>query len=66
MIGVECDVRDPDAVASLFDSVEAEWRPAVLVNNAAGNLPVLAEDMSTKRLVRGHRHRAERHVQLLR
>lgn len=46
-IGVECDVRDPDAVAFLFDSVEAEWRlPAVLVNNVAGNFPVPAEDMS--------------------
>ena len=42
-----CDIRDPDAIAAAFDAVEAELgRPDVLVNNAAGNFPVPAEDMS--------------------
>lgn len=42
-----CDIRDPDAIVTAFDAVEAELgRPDVLVNNAAGNFPVPAEDMS--------------------
>ncbi len=42
-----CDIRDPEAIAASFDAVEAELgRPDVLVNNAAGNFPVPAEDMS--------------------
>lgn len=42
-----CDVRDPAQVASAYDSVEAEiGLPGVLVNNAAANFPVPAEDMS--------------------
>jgi NAD(P)-dependent dehydrogenase (short-subunit alcohol dehydrogenase family) len=46
-LGVECDVRDPDAVAGAFDEVEAALGPLdVLVNNAAGNFPVPAEDLS--------------------
>ena len=45
--GVPCDIRDPDQVAAAFDAVEAALgRPAVLVNNAAANFPVPAEDMS--------------------
>jgi NAD(P)-dependent dehydrogenase (short-subunit alcohol dehydrogenase family) len=45
--GVPCDIRDPDQIAAAFDAVEAELgRPAVLVNNAAANFPVPAEDMS--------------------
>ena len=41
------DVRDPEQVARAFDSVERELgRPNVLVNNAAGNFPVPAEDLS--------------------
>jgi NAD(P)-dependent dehydrogenase (short-subunit alcohol dehydrogenase family) len=44
---VPCDIRDPDAIAAAFDAVEAELgRPAVLVNNAAANFPVPAEEMS--------------------
>jgi NAD(P)-dependent dehydrogenase (short-subunit alcohol dehydrogenase family) len=46
-IGIECDVRDPAAVAQAFDGVEqAAGAIGVLVNNAAGNFPVLAEEMS--------------------
>ena len=44
---VACDIRKADAVATAFDAVETEFGlPAVLVNNAAGNFPVPAEDMS--------------------
>jgi NAD(P)-dependent dehydrogenase (short-subunit alcohol dehydrogenase family) len=44
---VPCDIRDPEAIATAFDAVEAELgRPGVLVNNAAANFPVPAEDMS--------------------
>ncbi len=43
----ECDVRKPESVAAAFDSVEATLGlPDVLVNNAAGNFPVPAEDLS--------------------
>jgi NAD(P)-dependent dehydrogenase (short-subunit alcohol dehydrogenase family) len=46
-VGVACDIRDPEQVAGAFDTVEAELGAAsVLVNNAAGNFPVPAEDMS--------------------
>jgi len=46
-LGVACDVRQPDSVAAAFDAVEAELGLAqVLVNNAAGNFPVPAEDLS--------------------
>jgi NAD(P)-dependent dehydrogenase (short-subunit alcohol dehydrogenase family) len=42
-----CDIRDPASVAAAFDAVEAELGlPHVLVNNAAANFPVPAEDMS--------------------
>jgi NAD(P)-dependent dehydrogenase (short-subunit alcohol dehydrogenase family) len=42
-----CDVRQADAVAAAFDAVEAALGlPSVLVNNAAGNFPVPAEDLS--------------------
>jgi NAD(P)-dependent dehydrogenase (short-subunit alcohol dehydrogenase family) len=42
-----CDIRDADSIASAFDSVEEQLGPiGVLVNNAAGNFPVPAEDMS--------------------
>jgi NAD(P)-dependent dehydrogenase (short-subunit alcohol dehydrogenase family) len=46
-LGVACDVRQPESVAAAFDTVEAELGLAqVLVNNAAGNFPVPAEDLS--------------------
>ena len=47
VIGVSVDVRDPGQVAAAFDEAEAELGPVgVLVNNAAGNFPVPAEDLS--------------------
>ena len=46
-IGVETDIRQADAVARAFDAVEAAFGlPGILINNAAGNFPVPAEDMS--------------------
>ncbi len=46
-LGVACDIRDPQAVAAAFDAVEEELGlPDALVNNAAGNFPVPAEDLS--------------------
>jgi NAD(P)-dependent dehydrogenase (short-subunit alcohol dehydrogenase family) len=46
-LGVACDVRQADAVAAAFDAVEHELGLAsVLVNNAAGNFPVPAEELS--------------------
>jgi NAD(P)-dependent dehydrogenase (short-subunit alcohol dehydrogenase family) len=42
-----CDIRDAASIATAFDAVEEALGPiAVLVNNAAGNFPVPAEDMS--------------------
>ncbi len=42
-----CDIRDPDSVAAAFSAaVEAFGLPDVLINNAAANFPVPAEDMS--------------------
>jgi NAD(P)-dependent dehydrogenase (short-subunit alcohol dehydrogenase family) len=44
---VECDIRDPDSIVAAFDHIEAELGPVdVLINNAAANFPVPAEDMS--------------------
>jgi NAD(P)-dependent dehydrogenase (short-subunit alcohol dehydrogenase family) len=45
--GISCDIRQPDQIAEAFDAVESQLGvPSVLVNNAAGNFPVPAEDMS--------------------
>jgi NAD(P)-dependent dehydrogenase (short-subunit alcohol dehydrogenase family) len=47
VVTVECDIRDPDQIAAAFDHAEATvGLPEVLVNNAAANFPVPAEDMS--------------------
>lgn len=44
---VACDIRDPESIAAAFDAVDAELgMPDVLVNNAAANFPVPAEEMS--------------------
>ena len=46
-VAVACDIRDPEQVAAAFDAVEENLGlPEVLVNNAAGNFPVPAEDLS--------------------
>lgn len=43
----ECDIRDPEAIAAAFDTAEAAFGlPDVLINNAAANFPVPAEEMS--------------------
>jgi NAD(P)-dependent dehydrogenase (short-subunit alcohol dehydrogenase family) len=47
VLTVTCDIRDPDQIAAAFDaSIERFGLPDVLVNNAAANFPVPAEDMS--------------------
>jgi len=44
---VACDIRDAESIAAAFDAVEENLGPIdVLINNAAGNFPVPAEDMS--------------------
>jgi NAD(P)-dependent dehydrogenase (short-subunit alcohol dehydrogenase family) len=44
---VACDIREPEQVAAAFDAAEQAFGlPGVLVNNAAANFPVTAEDMS--------------------
>ncbi len=47
VLAQRCDIRDADDIAALFDAAEAAFGlPGVLVNNAAANFPVPAEDMS--------------------
>jgi len=47
VLTVECDIRDPESIAAAFDAaVERFALPDVLINNAAANFPVPAEDMS--------------------
>ena len=47
VLAVGCDIRDPDQIAAAFDAAEQRFGlPGVLVNNAAANFPVPAEDMS--------------------
>ena len=47
VVGIECDIREPDQVGAAFDQATAAFGlPSVLVNNAAANFPVPAEDMS--------------------
>ncbi|MFI8823396.1 SDR family oxidoreductase [Streptomyces sp. NPDC053431] len=43
-----CDIREPERLATVFDACEARLgaRPDVLVNCAAANFPVPAEDLS--------------------
>lgn len=43
------DIRDPDAIAAAFDAIEGQLGTVqVLVNNAAGNFPQPAEDISPR------------------
>jgi NAD(P)-dependent dehydrogenase (short-subunit alcohol dehydrogenase family) len=47
VLTVGCDIRQPDQIAAAFDAAEEKFGlPDVLVNNAAANFPVTAEDMS--------------------
>ena len=47
VITVTCDIREPDQIAAAFDAAANEFGlPGVLINNAAANFPVPAEDMS--------------------
>ena len=47
VLTVRCDIREPDDIGRAFDEAEAWFGlPGVLVNNAAANFPVPAEDMS--------------------
>ena len=47
VLTVQCDIRQPEEIAAAFDAAEAEFGlPTVLINNAAANFPVPAEDMS--------------------
>jgi NAD(P)-dependent dehydrogenase (short-subunit alcohol dehydrogenase family) len=47
VLTVQCDIREPDSIAAAFDAAESTFGlPGVLVNNAAANFPVPAEDMS--------------------
>jgi NAD(P)-dependent dehydrogenase (short-subunit alcohol dehydrogenase family) len=44
---VVCDIRAPEQIAEAFDNATGAFGlPGVLVNNAAANFPVPAEDMS--------------------
>ncbi len=48
VLTVSCDIREPDQIAAAFDAAtDAFGLPSVLINNAAANFPVPAEDMST-------------------
>jgi NAD(P)-dependent dehydrogenase (short-subunit alcohol dehydrogenase family) len=47
VLTVGCDIRDPEQIAHAFDeATNAFHLPEVLINNAAANFPVPAEDMS--------------------
>jgi NAD(P)-dependent dehydrogenase (short-subunit alcohol dehydrogenase family) len=47
VVAVGCDIRDPEQIVTAFDEATAAFGlPDVLVNNAAANFPVPAEDMS--------------------
>jgi NAD(P)-dependent dehydrogenase (short-subunit alcohol dehydrogenase family) len=44
---VQCDIREAEHIAAAFDAAEQRFGlPGVLINNAAANFPVPAEDMS--------------------
>ncbi len=47
VLAVGCDIRQPDQIAEAFDAATERFGlPDVLINNAAANFPVPAEDMS--------------------
>jgi NAD(P)-dependent dehydrogenase (short-subunit alcohol dehydrogenase family) len=46
-VGVEVDVRTPEAITAAFDRVTEQLGPvAILINNAAANFPVAAANLS--------------------
>jgi NAD(P)-dependent dehydrogenase (short-subunit alcohol dehydrogenase family) len=47
VLTVACDIREPEQITAAFDAAESWFGlPQVLINNAAANFPVPAEDMS--------------------
>jgi NAD(P)-dependent dehydrogenase (short-subunit alcohol dehydrogenase family) len=47
VLTVACDIRDPAQISAAFDEAASRFGlPEVLINNAAANFPVPAEDMS--------------------
>jgi NAD(P)-dependent dehydrogenase (short-subunit alcohol dehydrogenase family) len=47
VLTVSCDIREAESIAAMFDAAQEQFSlPGVLVNNAAANFPVPAEDMS--------------------
>jgi NAD(P)-dependent dehydrogenase (short-subunit alcohol dehydrogenase family) len=47
VLTVACDIREPEQIAAAFDAATERFGlPDVLINNAAANFPVPAEDMS--------------------
>jgi NAD(P)-dependent dehydrogenase (short-subunit alcohol dehydrogenase family) len=47
VLTVRCDIRDPDQIVAAFEEATSTFGlPDVLINNAAANFPVPAEDMS--------------------
>ncbi|HEV3264670.1 MAG TPA: SDR family oxidoreductase [Acidimicrobiales bacterium] len=47
VLTVSCDIRDPDQIGAAFEEATSAFGlPEVLINNAAANFPVPAEDMS--------------------
>lgn len=47
LLTMTCDIREPEQIAAVFDAAgERFGLPDVLINNAAANFPVTAEDMS--------------------
>jgi NAD(P)-dependent dehydrogenase (short-subunit alcohol dehydrogenase family) len=47
VLAVSCDIRDPDQITAAFEEATSAFGlPDVLINNAAANFPVPAEDMS--------------------
>ncbi len=46
-LAAQCDIREADQIATAFDAAKGAFGlPGVLINNAAANFPVPAEDMS--------------------
>jgi NAD(P)-dependent dehydrogenase (short-subunit alcohol dehydrogenase family) len=47
VLATQCDIREADDITAMFDAAQKAFGlPGVLVNNAAANFPVPAEDMS--------------------